>query len=236
MPTALDLPAFGLANTTTAFATLLSGCGCLWLSWALGPQPRRWRLAYWSVVVTGVFTITLHGFGETAPVFGPRWLWAMLDTGSNIVVAWALALAVLGDYYSPEAQRRGRLVLSLTMLVGLTWHVLDELPGAARTHLIALGPWGGFYAGETCLILMAFCVVALLAYRHRQIHQPARRVLAFCVGVFLFGLLCATAANDVVLFPFFAVHALWHLVSATGFLSLWAYNHVRLYHADAISK
>jgi hypothetical protein len=25
---------------------------------------------YWLIVVTGVFTITLHGFGETNPVLG----------------------------------------------------------------------------------------------------------------------------------------------------------------------
>lgn len=102
-----DLPAVGLANTITGFATLFSGIACLVLARAILPHPARWRFAYWTLVVTGVFTVTLHGFGETNPVFGPGWFWAFLDTGSNIVVAWAIALAALGDYYAPQTRRRG---------------------------------------------------------------------------------------------------------------------------------
>jgi hypothetical protein len=90
------LPAYGLANTLTGFATLFSGALALAFCRWVAPQPPRWQFAYWMIVVTGVFTVTLHGFGETVPGFGPRWFWAFLDTGSNIVVAWALALGVLG--------------------------------------------------------------------------------------------------------------------------------------------
>ena len=79
--------AFGIANTVTDFAMLLAGCLCVTLTRLVHPQPARWRLVYATVVITGIFTITLHGFGETVTDFGPRWLWAYLDTGSNIVVA-----------------------------------------------------------------------------------------------------------------------------------------------------
>jgi hypothetical protein len=40
-------------------------------------------------------------------------------------------------------------------------------------------------------------------------------------------MLLATASNDRVVFPFFAMHALWHVVAAFGFVSLWAFNHAR---------
>jgi hypothetical protein len=33
--------------------------------------------------------------------------------------------------------------------------------------------------------------------------------------------------------PFFAMHALWHLVGAFGFVGFWAFNHVRFAGAAA---
>ena len=221
------LPAFGLANTITGFATLFAGCACLILARALHPHPPRWRFAYWMIVLTGVFTITLHGFGETNPVLGPRWFWGFLDTGSNIVVAWALALAVLGDYYGEAAQRRGRPILHAAMLVGVTWHLYDRLPGTERAYLIPLGGWGGFHPGESWLIALSFTVVGLFVARRDRIPGPARPLLWLVVGLFFFGMLLATARNDVVLFPFLALHALWHLVGAFGFVAFWAFNHAR---------
>ena len=89
------LPNFGLANTTTGFATLFVGIACLLLCHLVQKQSKAWHFAWWMVVVTGIFTITLHGFGETVQGFGPRWFWAFLDTGSNIVVTWATALAIV---------------------------------------------------------------------------------------------------------------------------------------------
>jgi hypothetical protein len=38
-------------------------------------------------------------------------------------------------------------------------------------------------------------------------------------ALFFLGMLLATARNDVVLFPFLALHALWHLVSAFAFVA-----------------
>jgi len=222
-----DLPAFGLANTITGFATLMSGIACLVLARMIHPHPPRWRFVYWTIVVTGVFTVTLHGFGETNPVFGPRWFWAFLDTGSNIVVAWAVAVAALGDYYPAATVRRGRMLLTAAMVLGVAWHLYDRLPTTERAYLVPLGEWGGFYPGETWLIAMSWAGVGVFAARWGRIPEPARPLLLLVLGLFLFGMLLATARNDVVLYPFFALHALWHLVGAFAFVALWGFNHVR---------
>ena len=221
------LPAHGLANTITGFATLFSGALALALCRLVAKQPRRWVFAYWMIVVTGVFTVTLHGFGETNPVLGPRWFWAFLDTGSNIVVAWALALGVLGDYYEPGFVRRARPLLTLAMAVGVGWHLYDRLPGAERTYLVPLGAWGGFFPGETWLIALSLTVVGLFWARRERIPAPARPLLALVVATFFAGMLLATASNERIVPPFFAMHALWHVVGAFGFVALWAFNHVR---------
>jgi hypothetical protein len=143
------------------------------------------------------------------------------------VVAWAIALAVLGDYYAPETRRRGAAVLTAAMLIGVAWHFYDRLPSSERSYLIPLGDWGGFYPGESWLIALSWTVVGLFVARRRRIPQVARPLLALVFGLFLFGMLLATARNDVVLYPVFALHALWHLVGAFAFVALWAFNHVR---------
>jgi hypothetical protein len=222
-----ELPAFGLANTITGFATFGAGCTCLALSRLVRPQPPAWRFAYWMIVVTGVFTVTLHGFGETVSGFGPRWFWAFLDTGSNIVVAWALALAVLADYYAPAQRRWARPLLTAAMLVGVAWHFYDRLPTTERSTLIPLGGWGGFYPGETWLIALAWVVVGLFVARRDRIPARARPLLRVVVALFFGGMLLATASNEQIVYPFFSMHALWHLVGAFGFVFLWAFNHVR---------
>lgn len=221
------LPAFGLANTITGFATFGAGCMCLVLSRLMYPQPARWRFAYWMIVITGVFTVTLHGFGETVSGFGPRWFWSFLDTGSNIVVAWAVALAVLGDDYPADTRRWAGPALTLAMLVGVVWHFVDCLPGGDRSYLVPLGAWGGFYPGESFLIAFSFTVTGLFYARRRQIPADAMPLLQLVVALFLVGMLLATASNDQIVYPFFSVHALWHLVGAFGFIALWAFNHVR---------
>ena len=221
------LPAYGLANTVTGFATLLSGAMALVFSRLMHPQPPRWRFAYWMIVITGVFTITLHGFGETLGGPGPRWMWAALDTGSNIVVAWALALAVLGDYYARDTQRRGGLALTVLMMAGVAWHVYDRMPSTPSSYLIPLGGWGGFYPGESCLIALSWVVVGLFVARRDRIPPQAKPLLWLVIAIFFCGMLMATASNSQITYPFFSWHALWHLVGAFGFIALWAFNHAR---------
>ncbi len=222
-----DLPNYGLANTVTGFATLFSGILPLVLTRLMGSQPSRWVFAYWMIVVTGVFTVTLHGFGETNPVWGERWFWGFLDTGSNIVVAWAVALAILGDFASAATRRWAIPLLSLLMLVGVGWHYYDRMPETVRIMVIPLGDWGGFYPGETWLIAFSWFNVGLFVRYWRSIAAPAKPLLLWSYGLLFVGMLLASASNRYIAYPFISVHALWHLVSAYSFIFLWAFNHQR---------
>ena len=141
-------------------------------------------------------------------------------------MAWSLSLAALADYYDSAFRRNGRWILSAAMVVGVAWHFYDRLPSTERAYLIPLGDWGGFYPGETWLIAFAFTVVALFLSRRRMIPGRARPLLAIVCGIFFAGMLLATASNERVVAPFFAMHALWHVVGAFGFIFLWAFNHV----------
>lgn len=222
-----DVPAFGLANTVTGFATLGAGVMCLLLTWTTRPHPRAWVGVYWTIVVTGLFTITLHGFGETVP-WGRRHLWSLLDTGSNLIVSWAITLAVLADYYdSPATRRNVGLTATAAMLLG--WWFLWRLPGdpAQRTYLIPLGAFGGFHGGEFMLICLSWLVAALFYIRRARIPAAALPGLWLVLAIFFCGMLLATASNDQIGYPFFAYHALWHIVGAFGFVAFWVFNHTR---------
>ncbi len=54
-----------------------------------------------------------------------------------------------------------------------------------------------------------------------------RRFLYLLAGVFVIGMLMVTTSNQQVRLRVLAYHACWHLVSAFGFVVLWAFNHVR---------
>ena len=220
------LPNYGLANTITGFATLFAGITCLALSRLVRRHPPHWHFVYWTIVVTGVFTVTLHGFGETLGGPGPRWMWSFLDTGSNIVVAWALCLAVLADYYEGASARQAARLLTVLMVVGVAWHFVDRMPTGGRSYLIPLGTWGGFYPGESWLIAMSWTAVGLFVARRRSIPEAARPILGVVFVTFFTGMLFATAGNEVIVVPFLSMHALWHVVGAFGFVFLWAFNHV----------
>lgn len=221
------LPNFGLANTATGFSPLFAGISCLLYSHFLLKQPPRWMFAYWMVVITGVFTVTLHGFGETNPVWGPRWFWAFLDTGSNIVVTWAFALGVLGDYYSKKTLAWARPVVTIAMVIGCAWHFYDRMPSTERFYVIPLGEWGGFYPGETWLVGFSFLVTGLFVAKRKQIPREAMGLLVAVIIAFVCGMLLATASNDMIIWPYLSLHAIWHVVASFGFVTLWAFNHAR---------
>ncbi len=221
------LPNFGLANTATAFATLGAGLFPLLYCRFMLKQPPRWIFVYWMILVTGVFTITLHGFGETNPVWGERWLWGVLDTGSNIVVTWSIALAVLGDYYARKTRNWAIPLATLGMMAGVAWHYYDLLPGTARVCLIPLGEWGGFYPGESFLIAFSWLVLFLFFVKRKRVPREARPLLVLVALIFFGGMLLATAGNGQIVYPFLSIHAIWHIVGAFGFITLWAFNHVR---------
>lgn len=221
------LPNYGLANTVTGFATLFSGILPLLLTRFMHPQPPRWIFAYWMIVVTGVFTVTLHGFGETNPVWGERWFWAFLDTGSNIVVTWAMAMAIVCDFHERSVRRWAIPALTVLMLIGVAWHFYDRLPQTQRFEVIPLGDWGGFYPGETWLIGFSLLNVGLFFSHWQRIPGNARPLLVLSAATFFCGMLLASASSEKIIYPFLPLHALWHLVSAYGFIFIWAFNHQR---------
>ncbi|MBI1339099.1 hypothetical protein GC169_02650 [bacterium] len=223
------LPNFGLANTITGFATLFAGALPLAICHLSQMHPARWMLVYWLILVTGVFTITLHGFGETNPVLGERWFWAFLDTGSNIVVAWGIARAVLMDFYAPSTQRWARPLAGVLMFAGVAWHFFDRLGSGG--YLVGFGGWGGFNPGESALIAFSLANTALYFIKRKAIAPRPMRLLLLVTGVFLVGLGLASASNDEIVFPFLSLHALWHVVGAFGFIALWAFNDVRFREA-----
>jgi hypothetical protein len=228
------LPNFGLANTMTGFATLFAGLMPLCFCYLVDRHPPRWMLVYWLILVTGVFTITLHGFGETNPVLGERWFWAFLDTGSNIVVTWGIVLAVLEDFYSARTQRWAKPLATVLMVVGVAWHFIDRYAGGG--YLFGFGAWGGFRPGQSWLIGFAVAATALFYIKSSDVPAKARPLLLLVTVLFLVGLGLATAKNDKILFPFLSLHALWHIVSAFGFIALWAFNDVRFRASDTTAR
>lgn len=222
-----QLPNYGLANTVTGFATMFSGMMMLALCYLHERHPPRWMFVYWLIVITGVFTITLHGFGETNPVWGQRWFWAFLDTGSNIVVTWGICRAVLFDYYSEETRRRALPAIHALMLIGVAWHFVDRWNSAGAGYLVDFGNWGGFRPGQTWLILFSLLATALFFAKRKAIPDKALPLIQLTTLIFLFGLFLATAKSTVIVQPFIPLHALWHVVGAFGFIALWAFNDVR---------
>jgi hypothetical protein len=219
-----------MANAITSFATLLAGVVTLALWAALPGQPRRWAHAYLWIVLTGIPTLGLHAYGEPFRAPSHPW-WSVADTGSNLILAWAFQVAVLGDFWSRRVQRRAGAASLCANLLAIGWMIRERFFADGPRFLIPLGEIGGFTAGEVTLILDALLVVALL-YRSRE-HWPsrARPVLHVATALFLCGLALATAANPRVGTLFgvrvLAWHALWHLVGAFGFLALFVFNHVR---------
>lgn len=221
------LPNYGLANTVTGFATLFAGLLPLAFCYLGGKHPPRWMYVYWLIAITGVFTITLHGFGETNPVLGQRWFWAFLDTGSNIVVTWGISRAVLLEFYSDATRRWALPAVFGLMLLGVAWHFVDRWNSAGAGYLIDFGSWGGFRPGQTWLILFSVLATALFYVKRRVIPSHAVPVLGLATAVFLCGLGLATAKNSQIVYPFVPMHALWHVVGAFGFITLWYFNELR---------
>ncbi len=213
------LPPWALANTVTAFATVMSGLLCLALTAVTRPQPRHWLAVYVGLVVTGVATVWYHGYGET-------FIAGVFDGGTNLLLAWLLQIAILGDYY---AWRTAWIIGGGSALVnlGVTAWKLIVGPAIARQDVLSFGAFGGFHLNELVLITDAFLVVALFYFRRERIPASARPTLHLLTAVFVLGLLLATASNRQVDFGILAYHATWHLVAAFGFVVLWVFNLLR---------
>ncbi len=217
-----------LANTVTAYATLLSGLLALALTAAISPQPRRWVAVYAAIVVTGAATVWYHGFGETFAA-------GTADIGTNLLLAWLLQVAALGDYYGPPTGRWVGAVSGVVNVGYVGWRLVAG-PAGRRIYALPLGDFGGFHVGEALLIADALLAVGLLYGRHGRIPVRARPLLYVMTGVFVVGALLATASNQRVDARILAYHATWHVVGAFGFILLWAFNQVRFERAEGREK
>ena len=206
-----------LANAVSAYATILSGVIPLALCWLMSPQPRRWLFAYLCIFITGVPTVWNHGFGEP---FAAR----VADIGTNLLLAWAIQLAVLGDYYSPRAQKIVSVISGGIIVAFIVWTIALE---PERRLAITFGQSGEFTWGELLLIANSIFAVTLFYLRRARIPKKARPLLYLTTTLFLIGLGLATQSNQRVDFVVLAYHATWHIVGAYGFIVLWAFNHVR---------
>jgi hypothetical protein len=220
-----EITAADLANAVTAYATVLSGITTLLLVALMGRQPGRWVAVYAAIVVTGVPTVWYHGFGESFPA-------GVADIGTNLLLAWLLQLAVLGDYYSRAARR---LIGGLTGALNLTyvlWRIVMG-PAQRRVYILRFGSFGGFTLGEALLIAGSLLGVGLLYLRHARIPLRARPLWYATTIAFVLGALLASASNSQVDLRILAYHATWHVVGAFGFVLLWAFNHSRFFEAPA---
>jgi len=214
-----DVAAADLANTVTAFATILSGIIALGLSALTKPQPVRWMIVYVGVVVTGIATVWYHGYGEGC--------WAGLaDGGTNQLLTWLLQVAVLWDGYSPKMRWSVAVVSGVLNLAVILWRAISG-PDFVRFYLISFGSFGGFHPMEIMLILDSILVVGLFYSGLSKIPAKARPLLYLLTVLFFFGALLATASNQRIDFHIYCWHALWHIIGAFGFIVLWAFNYER---------
>lgn len=208
-----------VANTVTAFATILSGLTTLAFCWLVAPQPWRWRMAYAAIFITGIPTVWYHGFGET--------FWqGVADIGTNLLLVWTLQVAALWDGYAPRTRWTIAIVSGLGNLFAIAGRISMD-PDSARIFPVTFGEFGGFSVVELVLIADSFLAVGLLYGRLRCIPARAKPLLYATTILFLFGAALASASNHRLDFGILAWHALWHVVGAFGFLFLWAFNHVR---------
>lgn len=208
-----------LANAVTAFCTIGAGVTTLLLCRYVGAQPDRWLRAYLCLFITGIPTLGWHGWGGE--------MWRVSDIGTNLLLAYVLQLAVLGDYYGATFRRRFTIGSGLVNAFGIAWLIGEGLQGGA-SNAISFGAHAGFQLGEVVLILDSFAITGLFVARRDKIPTAAVPLLRIVIACFLVGLLLATAAGDVVGGRIGSYHALWHVLGSFGFLFLWAFNHVRI--------
>lgn len=215
MNTPLSAP--DLANAVTSFCTLGAGVTTFLLALLVRRQPPRWLAVYAAIFITGIPTLGWHGWaGE---------VWRVADTGTNLLLAYVIQLAVLGDYYAAATRRRVALVSGIINGLAVLWMAREGITDL-RSYAIDFGDFGGFYVGEAVLILDAFAIVGLMIGRRALIPQAAMPLLYLVIACFLVGLGLASAAGSTVHGRIWSYHALWHVVGAFGFIFLWAFNDV----------
>ena len=223
MPAPLSPP--DLANAVTSFCTIGAGLTTLLLCRYVSAQPDRWLTAYLCLFITGIPTLGWHGWGSEP--------WRVADVGTNLLLAYALQLAVLGDFYGRGFRQRFALVSGVINAAAVLWMATEGVRGGPGMA-IDLGEFGGFQVGETVLIADSIAVVWLMAAQRHRIPAPAIPLLRLVIGCFVVGLLLASASGDTVHGRIGSYHALWHVLGSFGFLFFWAFNHVRTQHPPGL--
>jgi hypothetical protein len=223
------LPAPDLANAVTSFCTIGAGVTTLGLSLLIAPrQPARWLLVWFCLFFTGLPTLGWHGWGVTATDWTSE-TWRVADVGTNLLLAYALQLAVAGDFYGRRFRNRLAVFSAIANLIAIAGLIREAVTGV-KHYAIPLGDFGGFYPGEAMLIADSLLVVGLFYAARRRIAPAAKPLLHAVTGIFLVGLGLATADGSVVVGRVGSLHALWHVVGSFGFVFLWAFTQVRLGH------
>lgn len=212
-----------LANIVTSYCTCLAGIMPMLYTLLTRRQPGRWFFAYFCILLTGIPTVWLHSAeGDRVASF--------FDVGSNILLAWAIIIAVSGDFLSSPRRRVLLGVVTVCDVIAWAW-LLYEIFAPEKRPLMTFGAFGQFYVGETVLIANAWVVAILFALNYRRIPAPARPLLLLTLGMFFIGMLTATASNSEITWRIIPWHAAWHIIGAFGFITFWLFNHVRFNEA-----
>lgn len=217
-----------LANAVTAFVTCMAGILPVWFTLILGGQPRRWHFVYWCIVITAIPTVWFHAYEQNAVA-------QAVDTGSNIVLTWAMLIAVTGDF---SRERNRAILVTLSTVINLlvfaymTWETIS----GEKRPLISFGDTGFFWASEVALIANSLVVAFLFCLHHRRVPQLAKPLLYTVLFLFVIGAYLSTAKGDYVTFRIVAWHATWHILSGCGLITLWLFNYVRFGEARGVSS
>ncbi len=216
-PTLID--PVSLTNTVTAYATILSGVLCIVLTLLTRPQPYRWLLFYLCIILTGIPTVWYHGFGETFAA-------SVGETATQYLLLWTFQLAVLGDYYG----RRNRYLISgasaAVNLLALAYKIIAG-PASSRIFVLHLGGNNGYHITDAVIILDALLVAALFLMKLPKTYAHSKPLLYLNIAIFLTGFFLAIPANSLVDYRILAYRAIWHMVGAFGFVTLWIFNFIR---------
>jgi hypothetical protein len=213
------MEAWGVANSITSFATIFAGVVTLTLG-GLHRHPRHWMMVYGAIFLTGLPTLWYHGTDEA--VFAAR----ISDIGTNLLLAWCVAWAALTDFYPGRTRAITAGLSGASIVAYLAWYAAVG-PVISRALVLSFGGFGGFTVGELVLISNSVLGTLLMGLRIAQAPPRARPYFWITVAWFVGGLLASTASNRQIDFGFMAWHALWHILSAFGFVMLWAYTDAR---------
>ena len=117
------------------------------------------------------------------------------DVATNILLVWAIQLAVAFDFM--QGKSRKNLIIATSIFNGIVWiWLFAEMVLASDFNLITFGSFGHFQPGEVALILNAWGVVGLFVLHLKRIPKPARPALLATFLIFFCGMVLATAKGS----------------------------------------